>query len=54
MLAQIVAQFRDATNRLVGDRYKHGVKVRSWRAQTTAQRVRSVLPSERETTDSEY
>ena len=51
---RIVAQFRDATNRLVGDRYKHGVKVRSWRAQTTAQRVRSVLPSERETTDSEY
>ena len=48
----IVQQFREATNRLVGDRYKHGVKVRSWRAQTAAQRVRSVL--ERETTDSEY
>jgi hypothetical protein len=50
----IVQQFRNATNRLVGDRYKHGVKVRSWRAQTAAQRVRSVLPSERETIDSEY
>jgi hypothetical protein len=50
----IVEQFRDATNRLVGDRYKNGVKVRSWRAQATAQRVRSVLPSDRETTDSEY
>ena len=50
----IVQQFRDATNRLVGDRYKNGVKVRSWRAQTAAQRVRSVLPSDRETTDSEY
>ena len=50
----IVEQFRDATNRLVGDRYKNGVKVRSWRAQTAAQRVRSVLPSERETTESGY
>lgn len=50
----IVEQFRNATNRLVGDRFKNGVKVRSWRAQTTAQRVRSVLPSDRETTDSEY
>lgn len=50
----IVEQFRDATNRLVGDRYKNGVKVRSWRAQTAAQRVRSVLPSDRQTTDSDY
>ena len=50
----IVEQFRDATNRTVGHRYRHGVKVRSWMAQTAAQRVRSVLPSERETTDSEY
>ncbi len=50
----IVRQFRDATNRMVGDRYKHGVKVRSWRAQMAAQRVRSVLPSDRETTDSDY
>jgi hypothetical protein len=50
----IVQQFRDATSRIVGDRYKNGVKVRSWRTQTTTQRVRSVLPSERETTDSEY
>jgi hypothetical protein len=50
----IVGMFRDATNRMVGDRYKHGVKVRSWRAQMTAARVRSVLPSDRETTDSDY
>ena len=50
----IIEQFRDATNRLVGDRYRNGVKVRSWRAQTTAQRVRSVLPADHETTDSEY
>ncbi len=49
----IVEQFRDATNRLVGDRYKNGIKVRSWRAQTTAQRVRSVLPAERDTTDAD-
>ncbi len=50
----IVEQFRDATNRLVGDRYKNGIKVRSWRTQTTAQRVRSVLPADRETTDADY
>ncbi len=50
----ILDQFRDATNRLVGEHYKHGVKVRSWRAQTAAQRVRSMLPSDGETTDSEY
>lgn len=50
----IVDQFRDATNRMFGDRYKHGVKVRSWRAQMAAERVRSVLPSERDTTDSDY
>ena len=50
----IVEQFRDATNRTVGHHYRHGVKVRSWMAQTAAQRMRSVLPSERETTDSEY
>jgi len=50
----IVEQFRNATNRLVGDRFKNGVKVRSWMAQTTAQRVRSVLPSDREMVDSEY
>jgi hypothetical protein len=50
----VVQKFREATNRMVGHRYKNGVKVRSWRAQMTAQRVRSVLPSERETTDSEY
>ena len=50
----IVEQFRDATNRLVGDRYKNGIKVRSWMAQTTAQRVRSVLPTDRETTDTDY
>ena len=45
----IVGQFRDATNRMMGDRYPSGVKVRSWRVQLAAQRVRSVL--EREHTD---
>lgn len=50
----IVEQFRDATNRLVGDRYKNGIKVRSWRAQTAAKRVRSVLPAEREVSDTDY
>ena len=50
----IVEQFRDATNRLVGDRYKNGIKVRSWRAQTAARRVRSVLPADREPTESDY
>ena len=50
----IVEQFRDATSRLVGDRYKNGIKVRSWRAQTAAKRVRSVLHTDEETTDSEY
>jgi hypothetical protein len=50
----IVEQFRDATDRLVGDRYKNGIKVRSWRAQTTAKRVRSVLPADTQTTDANY
>jgi len=50
----IVEQFRDATNRLVGHRYKNGVKVRSWMTQTASQRVRSVLPSERETHDPDH
>jgi len=48
----IVEHFRDATNRLAGDRYKNGIKVRSWMAQTTARRVRSVLPTDRETSGS--
>ena len=39
----IVEMFREATNRMVGHRYRHGVKVRSWRAQMTAQRVKSAL-----------
>ncbi len=39
----IVEMFREATNRMVGHRYKHGVKVRSWRAQMTAQRVKNAL-----------
>lgn len=43
----IVEMFRAATNTFVGDRYKHGVKVRSWRAQMAAQRVKSALPSPR-------
>jgi hypothetical protein len=42
----IVGQFRDATNRAVGEHYAHGVKVRSWRVQMAAQRVRSVLHSD--------
>ncbi|MCP4961928.1 MAG: hypothetical protein GY925_22005 [Actinomycetia bacterium] len=50
----IVEHFRDATSRLVGDRYENGIKVRSWRSQTTAQRVRSVLPADPETTDVDY
>ena len=50
----IVEQFRDATNRLVGDRYKNGIKVRSWRAQNAAKRVRSVLPTDREVSDTDY
>lgn len=36
----IVEMFREATNRMVGDRYKHGVKVRSWRVQVAKQRMR--------------
>ena len=43
----IVDMFRAATNRFVGDRYKHGVKVRSWRAQTAARRVKGALPATR-------
>ncbi|MCB0989876.1 MAG: hypothetical protein KDB16_02780 [Acidimicrobiales bacterium] len=50
----IVEKFRDATNRMVGDRYRNGIKVRSWRAQTAAQRVRSVLHPDQEATDSDY
>ena len=46
----IVEKFRGATSRLVGERYKNGVKVRSWRAQTAARRVRSVLPADHEAT----
>ena len=40
----IVEAFREATNRMVGDRYRNGVKVRSWRAQMAKQRLAS-LPS---------
>lgn len=36
----IVEMFREATNRMIGDRYKHGVKVRSWRVQIAKQRMR--------------
>lgn len=50
----IVERFRDATSRQVGDRYRNGVKVRSWRAQTTSRRVRSVLPAERDVHDPDY
>lgn len=45
---EIVEMFREGTNRLVGHRYKHGVKVRSWRAQMAAQRVKAALPSGRD------
>ena len=41
---KIVEMFREATNRMVGDRYRHGVKVRSWRAQMAKQRVKAALP----------
>jgi hypothetical protein len=43
----IVEMFRAATNRFVGDEYEHGVKVRSWRAQMAAQRVKDALPAGR-------
>jgi hypothetical protein len=36
----IVEMFREATNRMVGDRYRHGVKVRSWRVQIAKHRMR--------------
>ena len=42
---KIVEMFREGTNRLVGDKYRNGVKVRSWRAQMAAQRVKAALPS---------
>ena len=40
----IVDAFREATSNMVGDRYRHGVKVRSWRAQMAKQR-RASLPT---------
>ncbi len=42
---KIVEMFREGTNRLVGDNYRNGVKVRSWRAQMAKQRVKAALPS---------
>ncbi|NNE96181.1 MAG: hypothetical protein HKN24_09160 [Acidimicrobiales bacterium] len=42
---KIVELFREATNRTVGDRYRNGVKVRSWRAQMAKQRVKAALPA---------
>lgn len=41
---KIVELYREATNRMVGDRYRNGVKVRSWRAQMAKQRVTAALP----------
>ena len=38
----IVDAFREATSNMVGDRYRHGVKVRSWRAQMAKQRLASL------------
>lgn len=42
---KIVEMFREATNRMVGDRYRNGVKVRSWRAQMAKRRVKAALPA---------
>lgn len=42
---KIVEMFREGTNRLVGDKYRNGVKVRSWRAQMAKQRVKAALPT---------
>ncbi len=42
---KIVEYFREATNRMVGDAYRNGVKVRSWRAQMAKQRVKAALPT---------
>jgi hypothetical protein len=42
---RIVEMFREATNRMVGDRYRNGVKVRSWRVQMAKQRVAAALPT---------
>ncbi len=50
----IVEMFRDATNRQVGHKYRHGVKVRSWRAQNASRRVRSISTSHRETSEPDY
>ena len=38
----IVEGFHEATNEMVGSRYRHGVKVRSWRAQMAKQRLASL------------
>lgn len=42
---KIVELYREATNRMVGDRYRNGVKVRSWRVQMAKQRVTAALPN---------
>ncbi len=42
---RIVEMFREASNRMVGDRYRNGVKVRSWRAQMAKRRVKAALPT---------
>ncbi len=43
---QIVEMFRASTNRVVGDRYRNGVKVRSWRAQMAKKRMTAALPAQ--------
>ncbi len=40
----IVDMFKVATNRMVGERYRHGVKVRSWSAQMAKRRMKTALP----------
>ncbi len=42
---RIVEMLREATNRMVGDRYRNGVKVRSWRVQMAKRRVTAALPT---------
>ena len=50
---KIVEMFREATTRMVGDRYRNGVKVRSWRAQMAKQRMTAAISAhDRDSTQS--
>jgi len=53
----ITAMIRDATHQMVGDNYKHGVKVRSWKAQNAtraARTLRQKVTQHQINTDTEY